>query len=236
MKKTLVFLLLCCTFAALFAQEEEFEAGRGSRVAWARLKFRVTGYNPNGNVALGWFYHPTGDVRMVDWLRANTDINIKEEWNIVDVARLDQMCEFPMLFLSGKGSIDLNAKEKRNLREYILRGGFLFVDDCVALRQPKEDIFFTSVNNLVREILPEVELKKLPLSHPVFHCYYDIKRWTHMQGMDNGLWGAWYKGRLIMLTNSSDLHCAWTGFHFTQAQRKAAFQIAANIYVYVMAN
>ena len=57
-----------------------------------------------------------------------------------------------------------------------------------------------------------------------------------MQGADNGLWGAWYKGRLIMLTNSSDLHCAWTGFHFTQAQRKAAFQIAANIYVYVMAN
>ena len=64
----------------------EFEAGRGSRVDWARLKFRVTGVPGN---ALGWYYHPTGDVRMVEWLRQNTTINIKEEWNIVNVNNLE---------------------------------------------------------------------------------------------------------------------------------------------------
>ena len=102
----------------------EFEAGRGSRVAWARLKFRVTGVPGN---ALGWYYHPTGDVRMVEWLRRNTTINIKEEWNIVNVNNLEHMCQFPLIFLSGKGMIQLDAQEKNNVREYLRRGGFFFV-------------------------------------------------------------------------------------------------------------
>ncbi len=196
----------------------------------------MTGYNPNGRADLGWFYHPAGDIRVVEYLRRNTDLNTMQEWNIVDVDRLDQMCEFPLLFLSGKGAIALNERQKENLREYLKRGGFLFVDDCVALRQPREDIFFRSVNRLVSELLPGVELRQLKRDHPVFHCYYDIRGWTHMQGVNNGLWGAWYEGRLVMLTNSSDLHCAWAGFHFSLRQRTAAFQMAANIFVYVMAN
>lgn len=234
MKKLLLCIVATCLFFALSGAE--FESERGSRVSWARLKFHVTGYNPNGNADLGWFYHPTGDVRLIDWLRENTDINIKEEWNVVDVERLDQMCEFPLLFLSGKGEIDLTPKQKNNLREYIRRGGFLFVDDCVALRQPREDVFFNSVNRLMRELFPDLRLQKLPINHPVFRCYYKLTRWTHMQGVNNGLWGAWLDGRLVMLSNSSDLHCGWTGFHFTEHQRQAAFKIAANIYVYVMAN
>ena len=126
------------------------------------------------------------------------------------------------------------SESKRNLREYILRGGFLFVDDCVALRQIKEDLFFDSVRTLLKEILPEIEMRRIPMSDDVFHTCYTITDWAHLQGVNNGLWGAWHKGRLVALMNSSDLHCGWVGFHFSQRQRTFALKMAANIYVYSM--
>ncbi len=213
----------------------DFESLRGSRVSWVRLKFPVTADRWQGT-ALGWFYHPTGDVLLIDWLRKNTTINIKQDWNIVDVSELEHMCEFPLLFLSGKGKINLTRSQKRNMKEYLLRGGCLFVDDCVALNQPREDVFFQSIISLLKEILPGVECKKLPMDHPVFNCYFKITRWEHLQGVNHGLWGAWYNGKLVALMNASDLHCGWVGFHFNETQREFAYKIAANIYVYAMSN
>ncbi|MDD3886788.1 MAG: DUF4159 domain-containing protein [Victivallaceae bacterium] len=239
MKRLILFLAaLWLGSAAICADgsRQEFESTRGSRVSWARLKFKVKGYNPNGNPDLGWFYHPQGDIRVVEWLRANTDVNILQEWNIVDVKNLDHMCAFPMLFLSGKGAIDLAPAEKNNLREYLLRGGVLFCDDCVALHQPVEDVFFRSMVRLVKEVLPGVRFTQLKQDHPIWHCYYDMKTWTHLQGKNNGLWGAWYEGRLVMVIDSGDLHCGWTGFHFSNNQRIGAFQWAANICVYLMSH
>lgn len=234
--KIRLLLLASLLFAGLLAAgEPDFESSRGSRVSWVRLKFPVTGDRRQG-VSLGWFYHPTGDVLLVDWLRKNTTINIKQEWNVVDVSNASHMCEFPMLFLSGKGKIHLNRKQKDNMKEYLLRGGFLFVDDCVALKQPRKDIFFQSIITLLKEILPAVELKQLPMSHPVFSCYYKIPRWEHLQGVNHGLYGAWYEGRLIALMDGSDLHCGWVGFHFNQRQREFSYKMTANIYVYTMNN
>lgn len=238
MKKTfLLFALssfLLPLFPCLAKDTPDFENIRGSRISWARLKFPTTGYRQS---TLGWFYHPSGDVIIVNWLRKNTTMNMKLEWNIADIDRLDQMTDFPLIFISGKGAMNLNARQKANLKEYILRGGFLFVDDCVALFQVKEDLFFDSVLTVLREILPGIELKRLMVNeHPVFSCYYRIARWEHLQGVNNGLWGAWYKGRLVALLNSSDLHCGWVGFHFNQKQRTFALKIAANIYVYSMFN
>ena len=74
------------------------------------------------------------------------------------------------------------------------------------------------------------------MSDGVFFTYYTITDWAHLQGVNNGLWGAWYKGRLVALMNSSDLHCGWVGFHFSRHQRTFALKMAANIYVYSMYN
>ena len=43
---------------------DKFENARGSRISWARLKFPTTGYRRGDS--LGWFYHPSGDVIIVD--------------------------------------------------------------------------------------------------------------------------------------------------------------------------
>ncbi len=224
-------------FPAVFSaeKEEQFEQTRGSRISWARLKFPVTGYARGDS--LGWFYHPSGDIIIVNWLRKHTTMNMKLEWNIADINHLEQMTDFPLLFLSGKGAIHANMRQKANLREYLLRGGFLFVDDCVALRQTKEDLFFDSVRTLLREIFPDIVIRRIPMTDPVFFSYYRITKWEHLQGVDNGLWGAWLKdGRLIALLNSSDLHCGWVGFHFNQAKRTFALRMAANIYIYSMSH
>lgn len=227
-------LLVGTVLSSLSAQQpaDSFESGRGSRVEWARLKFRVTG-DPAG--PLGWFHHPTGDLNLIEFLRTKTDINIKEEWNIVEVGNLEHMCQFPLIFLSGLGRLVLNEQEKSNIREYILRGGFFFADDCVS--KPLDgahDIFFSSFRDTLREVLPGIVMKRIPQDHPIFHCYFDLPEWVHVQGTDNGLWGAWYGGRMVAVFNSSDLHCGWVGWYFSEKQKSFSLKIAANIYVYAM--
>ena len=231
MKKLLTLICVVCGLLCA-AADSEFESGRGSRVEWARLKFNVTG---DRSGPLGWFHHPTGDINLIDFLRNRTDINISYQWNIVAVGNLEHMSQFPLIFASGLGRIVLNKKEKSNIREYLLRGGMLFIDDCVAKPvNGKHDIFFTSFKNVLTSIIPEIEMRKIETSHPIFHCYYDLPSWVHIQGTNNGLWGAWYEDRLVAVLDSSDLHCGWVGFQFSQDKREFALKMAANIYVYAM--
>ena len=233
--KTLYCLLLMilATVIAAGAEEDDFESGRGSRVSWARLKFPVRGSSSREN-QWDWHNHPTGDVKLIDWIRKNTDINMKQEWNIVDISKLDDMCEFPFIFMHGQRIININDTQKSNLREYLLRGGFIFVDDCVYTHW-EPALFYESMMKLLPELLPETTFKKLDKGHEIFNCYFNVPRWPHMQGRDNGLTAAYYKGRLIALLSSSDLHCGWVDVGwFPQQPTDLAYKMTVNIYVYVI--
>lgn len=59
-------------------------------------------------------------------------------------------------------------QEAARLREYLLRGGFLHLDDFWGLDQ-KENL-----ETELRKVFPEHALEPLPLTHPIFHTFYDI--------------------------------------------------------------
>jgi Domain of unknown function (DUF4159) len=87
----------------------------------------------------------------------------------------DEIFKYPFLYLSEPGFLLLNDKEISNLGEYIRRGGFIMADDFREgsfLKGPDEiDILRSYLNRAV----PERELKRLDVSHPIFHTFYDIK-------------------------------------------------------------
>ncbi len=105
-------LLLLLLFTLLTHAAEPFENARGSRISWARLKFPTTGYRQGDS--LGWFYHPSGDIIIVDWLRKHTSMNMKLEWNIADIDRLDQMTDLRLPFPSGQGASAATPQQQRN--------------------------------------------------------------------------------------------------------------------------
>lgn len=77
--------------------------------------------------------------------------------------------KYPFVYLCEVGFMQLNDKEIAGMREYLLRGGFILVDD---FRSPGQ---FANLQQHVKRALPELELKKLDLSHPIFNCFFSIK-------------------------------------------------------------
>ncbi|MEP7339308.1 MAG: DUF4159 domain-containing protein [Acidobacteriota bacterium] len=77
--------------------------------------------------------------------------------------------KFPFAYLCEVGTMHLSDKEIDGMREYLKRGGFLLVDD---FRRPVE---FVNFEQNVKRAFPELELKKLDASHPIFNCFFSIK-------------------------------------------------------------
>lgn len=237
-----VFLLFAFIFGSNLSgqntgmEKKEFsESDRGSRVSWCRLKFPVSG-SSNYESAWDWHAHPSGDVKFVQFLRDYTSINLKQEWNVVDITDLDKMCAFPLIFMHGQRMVNIEGKAEDNLKEYVLRGGFLLIDDCVYNRLAP-DLFFRSMMTKLQKLFPGIEIKNLTPDHDLFKCYFPLSSWPHMQGRNNGIFAAYYKKRLIAFIYSSDLHCGWVDagwFSYTNTQN--AYKMGVNLYIYAMNN
>ena len=243
MNKVLILLFMFLVSLNIPAQnknlgmrKKEFsETDRGSRVSWCRLKFPVRGSSSRES-AWDWHAHPSGDVKMIQVLRDYTSINLKQEWNVVDISDLDKMCSFPLIFMHGQRLININRKAENNLKEYILRGGFLLIDDCVYSKLAP-DLFFRSMLKKLKKLFPEAKFKRLRTKHDLFKCYFKVYRWPHMQGRNNGIHAVYYKKRLISLIYSSDLHCGWVDAGwFSYAKTQNAYKMGVNLYIYAMNN
>lgn len=80
-----------------------------------------------------------------------------------------RIMEHPVLYVSEPGYWNCTPKETANLREYLLRGGFVIFDDFRDA--PGE---WENFSACMREVFPDRVLEVLDASHPIFHCFYDI--------------------------------------------------------------
>ena len=78
------------------------------------------------------------------------------------------LMKYPFAYMCEVGYMQLTDEEVAGMREYLLRGGFLLVDDFGGRRN-------RDVSILHEKALPEFEMKPLDLSHPIFNCFFTIK-------------------------------------------------------------
>jgi hypothetical protein len=94
-----------------------------------------------------------------------------------------ELFEYPFLYInmkriplfSGNGP-DFNADEAAALREFMLRGGFVMVDDFWG-PQHWQDFLLE-----LAKIFPGRRPEKLDLDHPIFHCFFDIDEIKQVPG------------------------------------------------------
>jgi hypothetical protein len=86
------------------------------------------------------------------------------------------------------------------------------------------------------KVLPGAKIEPLPMDHPIFHCFFHMDFWPHMQGTPHGPQGLYYNGRLAGLISPSDLHCGWVNGDrwFGPGMQRLAMQMGTNIYLYAM--
>jgi hypothetical protein len=115
------------------------------------------------------------------------------------------LCKYPFAYLCEVGHMDLSDEEIKGMREYLLRGGFLLVDDFRDQRGRGYE--FQNFAEYVKRAFPEEEyqIKPLDITHPIFNCFFSIKT-LDVQGNYRGLQPQFLgvedkKGRLMMMIN-----------------------------------
>ena len=98
--------------------------------------------------------------------------------NILD-ADDPALFDYPLAYLCEPGFWDADESEVKALRQYLLKGGFLIVDDFsdpyLGGRQ------FRNFELQMRKILPGARLYELGPSHPVFQVFFQVENldFTH---------------------------------------------------------
>ena len=102
------------------------------------------------------------------------------------VVRLDDplLYRCPMLFMEDVGTIKFSEAEVINLRNYLLKGGFLWADDFWGT-----SAWTWWVNELSRVLPPgEFPIADIPISHPIMHSVYDVKDFLQVSSIN-----FWYR-------------------------------------------
>jgi len=182
-----------------------------------------------------WNAYPIADVILRRRLEQLTNINVNQNPVVVQLADLEKLCRYPFVFATSEGYFDLPKNEEANLREFLMRGGFVHADDCVLGHTG--DRFFRDYVKMVKRLFPDHEMERVPDDHEIYHCYFDLPKGSpFLQGKDHGGWGLFEKGtgRIMTFVTPGDLHCGWTFQFFTPAKNEAAVKMGVNIIIYYL--
>lgn len=197
----------------------------------ANLKIALLKYNGGGD----WYSVVDALQNIVKFTNQNLNTGFSVDYATVDVGSAE-IFNYPLLFLTGHGNILLSDQEAENLRNYMMGGGFIFVDDDFGL-----DPFIRPV---FKKIFPQMELKEIPFSHPIFHQKYDFSKGLPKVHKHNGnppqAFGLFYEGRLVCLYGfESNISDGWESpevHHDDPNIRSASLKMGANIIQYVFTN
>ncbi|MDD4604007.1 MAG: DUF4159 domain-containing protein [Bacteroidales bacterium] len=185
-------------------------------------------YNGGGD----WYANPTSLSNLVNFIDKNLAANISNDIANVDVGSQEIM-NYPFLHMTGHGNVVFSDQEIQNLRNYLMAGGFLHIDDNYGMDK--------YIRPQLKKLFPELELIELPFDHPIYHQHYDFPRGLPKIHEHDGKppqgFGLIYEGRLIVFyTYECDLGDGWEdpAVHGdSETTRLKALQMGANILQYV---
>jgi hypothetical protein len=134
--------------------------------AFARLLYngRSAGYIKN------WYTdYPAGDQNLVEILRRVTGVDVAPESRVVPVNH-PHLFRYPMVYSAEAGQMTLDHDAASLLREYLNRGGFWMIDDFWGTQE------WNCFTAEMKKILPDHAIVDVPMSHPIFHVFYEIDR------------------------------------------------------------
>lgn len=219
--RTLVIVVV--TFVASVAPSFA-QTTQGSAIKIARVK-----YSGGGD----WYNDPSSEINLLKYVRAHTPIVVDPVYEYVDLGT-DNLFLYPVIFMTGHGTVAFSEAELRNLRAYLSSGGFLYVDDDYGMD--------ASIRKELKRLFPAEELRELPFSHPIYHCHFEFpnglpKIHEHDNKAAQGF-GLFVGGKLAVYysfeSNPSDGWADPEVHHDTAERRETALKIGTNILVYAL--
>lgn len=122
------------------------------------------------NYIKNWYTdYPTGDRNLVQILRRVTSIDVAPESRVIPIHHPD-LFNYPMVYSGEAGQMVFDDSDAQILREYLTRGGFWMIDDFWGTFE------WGNFERQMKKVFPDKVIVDIPLSHPIFHAFYDIEQ------------------------------------------------------------
>jgi hypothetical protein len=191
--------------------------------------------------------YPLSDEHFLATLRRYTTIGVAEDSRHLELSD-ERLFKFPFLWLQqpGAGGWNPTKEDMANLREYLLRGGFMIVDD---FHGEGEWEWFASV---MQGVYPEKAFVDIPSTDPIMTMFFDIDQRTqipgerHLRNLEQMYrqnpphWRGLYddKGRLMVAANHNmDMGDAWEHAddpNYPLPMTAFAYQLGVNYVLYAL--
>jgi Domain of unknown function (DUF4159) len=193
--------------------------------------------------------YPRADRHFAQALRRLTRISVRSVEQPVDPDDTDDFFNWPWMNAGEMGDWKLTDAQATTVREYLLRGGFLMLDDFWG---PEE---YARFDETMKAIFPNRPVVEIDSKDPIFHSVYDLNDrfqilgdWCihfsiQCQQRAVGTTAHWMgvyddKNRLmVMISFNQDIGDAWEwadGPQYPEKMAGEAIRIGVNYVVYAM--
>jgi hypothetical protein len=218
------YLLICAVLVLLLAGNKSVAQVPSYKIA--KLK-----YNGGGD----WYANKTSLPNLINFCNKNLKMNIAAEEEVVEVGS-PEIFSYPFVHMTGHGNVVFTDSEARNLRKYLMSGGFLHIDDNYGL-----DKF---IRLEMKKVFPELNFVELPFNHPVYHQKYNfangLPKIHEHDGKPSQGFGLIYEGRLVCFYSyETDLGNGWEDqsvHNDPEEKRQEALRMGANLLYFALTN
>lgn len=204
------------------------------------LGFMFLGFTLNGQIKIAkvkyqgggdWYANKTSLPNLIAFSNQILKMNISQTPETVDMTSAN-LFRYPFIHLTGHGNVNFSEEEVKNLRTYLIGGGFLHIDDNYGLDE--------SIRREMKKVFPELRFVELPFNHPIYHQKFDfptgLPKIHEHDGKPAQGFGLVYKGRLVCFyTYETDLGNGWENpetYNDPPEKRELALKMGANILQY----
>jgi Domain of unknown function (DUF4159) len=223
-------------------------ANPNEKTEWTFARFHYDlGYEFAGRFERWAADYPKADRQFIMGVRRLTRLQSRSTEQIVD-ANSDDLFDWPWIYVEDGGAWEFTDAQAKRLREYLMRGGFMMVDDSHG------DSEWETVVEGLHMILPGRPIEDLANPDEIFHVVYDLDdrvqipgtryiwgyRWRYTVDSATPQWRAIRddKGRIIVaICHNSDVGDAWEwadSAQYPEHEASVAYRIGVNYIIYAM--
>jgi len=192
------YVILLITGLLLMSVKQDASSSNSGQYAFqiAVLKYRGGG---------DYYANPTALPNLVAYANKNMNTRINPETPYVDIGSPD-LFNYPFVHMTGHGNVVFSAADVQNLRNYLLGGGFLHIDDNYGM-----DEF---VRPEIKKVFPDANLVELSYQHEIFQSPYafpkGLPKIHEHDGKPPQAFAIFDNGRMVLLyTYETDLGDGW---------------------------
>lgn len=178
-----------------------------------------------------WYSNPTALKNLIQFCNKNIDTTLEPQPQVVHPED-PALFGYPFVHMTGHGNVVFSDEAIKNLKIYLMGGGFLHIDDNYGMKP--------YVLTQIQKLFPEKELKEISSDHPLFSMHFKfpngLPKIHEHDGLPPKALGLFHENKVILLfTTESDLGDGWEDsvvHNDPEEVRLKALKMGANIIKY----